>query len=45
MTEEVFREGERFFAGNCSVLHQNCCVCHCEERSLRRSNPQAVKLA
>jgi Domain of unknown function (DUF1814). len=31
--------------GNCSVLHQNCCVCHCEERSLRRSNPQAVKLA
>jgi hypothetical protein len=37
--------GRAVNGGNCSVLYQNCCVCHCEERSLRRSNPQAVKLA
>jgi hypothetical protein len=31
--------------GNYSALHQNRLGCHCEERSLRRSNPQAIKLA
>jgi len=30
---------------NYSALPQNRLGCHCEERSLRRSNPQAVKLA
>jgi len=43
--EPLYESTTLNFAGNCSVLHQNCCICHCEERSLRRSNPQAVNLA
>jgi hypothetical protein len=37
--------GDTFKESNYSALHQNRLGCRCEERSLRRSNPQAVKPA